>query len=255
MNFPKKCFQSLSVGCAVAALTLSSMVAMAEPANVAAALTSPDRPAADAANDARRKPAELLAFAGLQTGMSVIDLEAGAGYYTEILSRSVGPNGSVVLQQAPGLIRENDEGIKNRTANRRLANVRVSLTNFDKLDAADNSIDMVTWMLGPHELGYMPNDTSLGDPKGTFREIARVLKPGGVLLVSDHIAPDGSGLAAGGTLHRVEENVVTDLATGAGLSVAKTSDALKNATDPLTTSIYAPDVRSKTSQFVVLYKK
>jgi len=241
--------------CSVLTVAFASMTATAEPADVASALSHPDRPAADVANDARRKPVELLEFAGLQVGVNVIDMEAGGGYYTEILSRSVGSNGSVILQQAPGLMSVTGDAIDRRTANNRLPNVKVTLTRFDQLEAADNSIDLITWMLGPHELGYIPGGTVLGEPEATFQEIRRVLKPGGVLLVSDHIAPDGSGLEAGGTLHRVEESVITDLAEAAGLKAIKTSDVLKNSADPLTSGVYAPEVRGQTSQFVVLYQK
>jgi predicted methyltransferase len=200
-------------------------------------------------------PVEVLDFAGLETGMQVLELEAGGGYYTEILSRAVGANGSVILQHAPGLMGFVGDGIDVRTANNRLANVTVSITNFDALDVADNSIDMVTWIQGPHELGFAPEGNSMGDPAKSFAEIARVLKPGGVLVASDHIAPEGTGIEAGGTLHRVAESVITALARGAGLSVARTSDLLKNADDPLDVGVFAPAVRGNTSQFLVVYIK
>lgn len=251
----KKNFVNFVSCCSLAALTLASGAATAAEADVAAALANPERPSEDAAQDARRKPAQILAFAGLQTGMDILELEAGGGYYTEILSRAVGANGSVILHHPPGLMGFIGDGIDIRTANNRLANVTVSHTNFDALDAADNSIDMVTWILGPHELGFAPDDVSLGDPAGAFREIARVLKPGGVLLASDHIAPNGAGIEAGGTLHRIEESLVTKLATDAGLTFVRSSDLLKNPADPLNVGVFSPEVRGMTSQFVVLYRK
>jgi predicted methyltransferase len=147
------------------------------------------------------------------------------------------------------------DGIDVRTADNRLPNVRVSITNFDALDVDDNSVDMVTWLQGPHELGFAPQGKSLGNPSKAFEEIARVLRPGGVFLASDHIAPSGSGIEAGGTLHRVSETVVSKLAQEAGLSVLRTSDLLKNPDDPLDVGVFSPTIRGKTSQFVVLFQK
>lgn len=255
MNLSNKYLLNFVSSFSLLALALASGAASAAAADVTAALAHPDRPAEDAADDARRKPDQVLAFAGLETGMDILELEAGGGYYTEILSRAVGTSGSVILQHTPGLMGFVGDGIDVRTANNRLSNVQVSITDFDELDAADNSIDMVTWILGPHELGFEPGGNSMGDPAASFREITRVLKPGGVLLAVDHIAPDGSGIEAGGSLHRVEESVVTQLATAAGLSVLRSSDLLKNADDPLTAGVFDPSIAGQTSKFVVLYRK
>ena len=61
----------------------------------AALVSDPGRPEADKARDAGRRPAHVLDFLGIEDGMTVIDLVAAAGYYTEVLSHPVGPNGRV----------------------------------------------------------------------------------------------------------------------------------------------------------------
>lgn len=253
MYATRKFLRTLATGCTLTALVFSSGMAAAAAADVAAALAHAERPSEDAADDARRKPAETLAFAGLETGMTVLELEAGGGYFTEILARAVGSDGTVIMQNPPAF--DSFIGDAPATRSARLPNVRVSRVNFDALEAADGSVDMVTWILGPHELGFAPGGASLGDPAKSFSEIARVLKPGGVLLAVDHIAPDGSGIEAGGTLHRIEESLVTEMAAAAGLSVLRSSDLLKNPADVLTTGVFDPAVQGKTSQFVVLYQK
>jgi len=50
--------------------------------------------------DARRQPAKMLAFTGVKTGMKVLDMEASAGYSTELLARVIGPRGAVYAQES-----------------------------------------------------------------------------------------------------------------------------------------------------------
>ncbi len=58
----------------------------------AAIIAAPDRADADRQTDQRRDPVKLLAFTGVKTGMTVLDMGAGGGYSTELMARAVGPD-------------------------------------------------------------------------------------------------------------------------------------------------------------------
>ena len=63
-----------------------------------AIVAAPDRSDADRQTDERRDPARMLAFTGVKAGMKVLDMEANAGYSTELLARAVGATGVVYAQ-------------------------------------------------------------------------------------------------------------------------------------------------------------
>src|SRR5205823_12620071 len=69
----------------------------------AAIVAAPDRSEADRATDKRRDPVKLLAFTGVRTGMTVLDMGAGGGYSTELMARAVGPTGKVYGQNPADL--------------------------------------------------------------------------------------------------------------------------------------------------------
>src|SRR6185295_15712260 len=79
-----------------AAAERTSVIAdpIAIPPAVAAALADPAR-AAQRGTDARRHPAELIAFSGLKAGDRVLDLIPGDGYWTRMFSALGGPEGRV----------------------------------------------------------------------------------------------------------------------------------------------------------------
>jgi len=69
--------------------------AAAIPDNIASAIADGNRPEADKQRDARRKPGETLAFAGVKPGAQVAELLPGAGYFTRLFSKAVGMSGHV----------------------------------------------------------------------------------------------------------------------------------------------------------------
>src|SRR5258708_11259128 len=60
-----------------------------------AIVASADRSDADRQTDQRRQPAKMLAFTGVKPGIKVLEMEANAGYSTELLARAVAPDGVV----------------------------------------------------------------------------------------------------------------------------------------------------------------
>ena len=223
---------------------------------IALAIANSNRPDADRADDAARKPAEMLAFAGVAPGMTVLELEAGGGYYTELLSQIVGPGGEVIMQNPPAFDTFLADAIDNRLRRNRLANVRLSKTNFDALDAADASVDVVTWVLGPHELYFVPSGGEpLGDVTMTYAEIFRVLKPGGHFVILDHAAVAGSLSETGDRLHRIDSAIIKNLTEAAGFVFVAESDILRNPKDDLEMSVFDPMVRRRTDRFLLKYQK
>jgi predicted methyltransferase len=69
-----------------------------------AVLAAPDRSEADRALDARRQAADVLTYLGLSPGMRVVELASGGGYFTELIARSVAPNGEVLAENPPSML-------------------------------------------------------------------------------------------------------------------------------------------------------
>ena len=217
-----------------------------------------DRPEQDYDLYPVRKSAEVLAFAGIMPGMTVVEMEAGDGFYTELLSRVAGPDGKVYMQNPPSFKAFLGDSVSKRVDGR-LLNVQIVESAFDNLsNVPDADADIVTWFLGPHELWYTRKDEPegvLGDPDMTFDEIARVLKPGGHLVVLDHMAPAGSPPTTGGDTHRIDKAVIIALAENHGLTLVDESDVLANPDDDGTVQVFDPAVRRKTDRFLLKFAK
>ena len=246
---------------ALAALILAGAPALAaapplKAADYAKLLADPSRPEADRKDDAVRKPAEVLAFAQLSPGQSVLEIEVGRGWMTELISRAVGPKGKVVTQN-PVEFAYSGPAMAARHANGGLANVTDITTRFDALPAGDKSMDRVLWILGPHEIYFTPKGSAgaLGDEKKTYAEIYRVLKPGGVFVAMDHAANAGDPTTTGGTVHRVDPAVVLAAAKAAGFRLDARSDVLANPSDDRTKMVFDPTIRRHTDQFLFRFVK
>jgi predicted methyltransferase len=221
--------------------------------NLTAALASADRPAEDKTRDADRKPAELMQFFGVKPGMTTVDIIALGGYVTEVLSVAVGPNGKVYAQNPPIALQLRDgmyaKQITDRLANDRLKNVvRVDADLPASAQIAPGSVDVAITAMNYHDVRNRNPD----DGVRFLQAIYSMLKPGGVLGVTDHVGNDGANNAQ---LHRIPKHFLLDDAKAAGFVVDGESDILAHAADDHTKVVFDPALRGKTDQFVVRLRK
>jgi predicted methyltransferase len=216
----------------------------------AAIVAAPDRAEADRQADARRKPAELLAFTEVKTGMKVLDMETSAGYSAELLARAVGPTGTVYAQDSAAVIeRLVKDKFDIRAKKPVMKNVVHVVRDFDDpIPPEVTNLDLITFFFAYHDITYMPVDRAVMNNK-----MFAALKPGGLLVIADHSAKPGEGISVAKTLHRIEEKMLREEIEAAGFKLVAEADFLRNPEDPRDTRVFQPKI--PVDEFVLKYRK
>lgn len=223
------------------------------PDALAAALDAADRPVADVSRDAARRPAEVLAFLGVEPGMTVVDLMAAGGWYTEVLSVAVGPDGKVYAQNPTWMLEgrggANAKAIAARLEDDRLPNVVRADGPLGDAGIDPGSVDLVFTALNFHDTYYMVGADAAADQ---LAAIYAVLKPGGVLGLVDH---NGDPKQDNAKLHRIPRQIAIDMAKEAGFTLEAEGEMLAHPEDDLTKMVFLPETRGKTDRFVLRLRK
>ena len=244
----------------LAALALASMpiaAARAVPADVAAAVSAPGRPADAIALDAGRRPAEVLAFAGLKRGDRALDLFTGTGYFAEIMGRAVGPTGSVMAWEPTNFLspraREGLAALRTRTPN-----VALLVAPADLVSLPERAFDFALINLNYHDTYWQSDRFHFPrmDPEAFLRTVFNSLKPGGTILVIDHVAnAGGETRAVVEALHRIDPATIRADFTRAGFVFDGESDVLRNPADDHSKNVFDPAIRGHTDRVVYRFRR
>lgn len=223
-------------------------------AAVTSAVNDPARQA-DQALDARRKVAQIMTFAEVKPGQKVLELIPGSGYFTRVFSALVGPEGHVYTvwpKEAAKFSAENFAKLTALAAQPHYANI--SLLQQPAADlSAPEPVDLVFTSQNYHD--YPDDFMGNVDPMTLNRQAFAALKPGGLFVVIDHVAPAGSGMADTGTLHRIDPAIVKQQVQAAGFVFDGESNALRNPADPHTAKVFDKSIRGHTDQFIYRFRK
>lgn len=222
---------------------LSSLV-MALPADFDAKIAA--RPEADKARDEARKPKETMEVLGIKEGWTVVDVSAGGGWFTRVISAAVGPNGKVLAQFGDRPL-QNNNGQAQKDMAAQLGNVEPQFVAMSGIPAG--SADAAVTALNLHDAFNFR-----GEEGGIafLKDIYNVLKPGGVAAIIDH---EGNAGAANADLHRIPASVVRDLIQKAGFEIVSESDVLNNPADDHTKPTNSPELERHTDQIFFVVRK
>jgi predicted methyltransferase len=242
----------LLAAAATALLVAAAPCAAETPANIAAAIAQPARPEADLARDTTRKPAEMLEFAQIRPGLTVIDVIPGSGYFTRLFAVSVGPKGKVYAYVPTEIAGKFDSEATARKVASAYPNVEVEIEPLTSSPGAP--IADVVWTSQNYHDFHTP---LLGSPDiaAVNKAVFNVLKPGGLYVVIDHVAEEGSGLRDADTLHRIDPETVKSEVLAAGFVLDGESTALANKDDKHTANVFDPSIRGRTDQFALRFRK
>jgi predicted methyltransferase len=210
--------------------------------NYSAILSHPARPDNERELDPARKPSEVMTFYEVKRGDKVVDLPAGRGYYTVILSQLVGAGGLVYSTNT----REREDW-SDRFKREPFTNVRTVVGPPDKIAIPqDGSIDFALTHLNYHDL---PREVRAGMNK----RVLAALKRGGIYGVVDHSAREGSGDSDSKTLHRIDKQIVIKEVTEAGFKLVKEGGMLSRPDDKRDFNVNK--VRNQDDRFVLTFEK
>jgi len=202
--------------------------------------------------------AELIQFAHVAAGSTIIDVYPGDGGWTREFSSIVGPHGRVYsfvpaevahfsndpvgrmrsLAQAPGL-----------------DNVEAVSADLILLPEGRQPADILWLHLFYHDL-HTALIQARGATAARFNQaVYERLKPGGSYVIIDHAAAAEAGTGAARSLHRIEPAAVRKEVEAAGFILDAESTLLANKDDTHAMKVFDPAIKGRTDRFMYRFVK
>jgi predicted methyltransferase len=201
--------------------------------------------------DENRHPKEMLDFSKVNPGDTVVDFFPGKGYFTRLFSSAVGPKGHVIAhvpKEVEGAKFKPVEAINSGIEG--FKNVEVKVTPLTVAPA--EKVDLIWTSQNYHDLHI--KSFIEADVTAFNKMLFNMLKPGGHLVVVDHVAANGATSVDIEKLHRIDPKQVRAEIEAAGFVFeAEDKTLLRNEDHSL--NVFDPAIRGKTDQFAYRFIK
>ena len=204
------------------------------------------------------KQSELIRFARVDAGSTVIDVYPGDGDWTHLFSDIVGPEGRVYgFVPAEVAHFENDPVGRMRALAKEPGRENVEAVSADlvAMPQVTQPADVVWLHLFYHDL-----HTALIQAKGATaaqfnRAVYERLKPGGCYVIVDHAAAAGSGTSDTQALHRIDPASARQEVEAAGFVLDAQSTLLANTDDAHAVKVFDASIKGGTDRFAYRFVK
>jgi predicted methyltransferase len=204
------------------------------------------------------KISELIRFARIEAGSTVIDVYPGDGDWTRLFSDVVGSEGQVYsfVPAEVAHFKNDPVGLMRELAKEPgRENVEAVSTDLVAMRDVAKPADVVWLHLFYHDL-----HTALMQARGATasefnRTVYEQLKPGGFYVIVDHAASAGSGTGDAQSLHRIDPASVRQEAEAAGFMLDGENSLLANQDDPHATKVFDPLIKGETDRFAYRFVK
>jgi predicted methyltransferase len=198
------------------------------------------------------KQSELVRFARVEAGSTVIDVYPGGGDWTRLFSDIVGAEGRVYsfVPAEVAHFKNDPVGLMRNLADEPgRGNVDAVSADLTAMAQVTQPADVVWLHLFYHDL-HTPLMQTRGATAAAFnRAVYDGLKPGGVYVIVDHAAGAGAGAGDAPTLHRIEPVAVREEVEAAGFVLDTQSALLANEDDPHALKVFDPAIKGETDRF------